>query len=71
MSNHNKCAKRRYGARAHKAVSNRIIHNFGNVKQAIHDVLPGLYLPYCLSSRPNAPLASETSLNAAAILAKF
>ena len=64
------CAKGRFGAGALKAILYKIVDRLGEMKQAMHDVLLALYVPYCFSSRPVWPLASRTSLGATAILAK-
>ena len=64
------CAKGRNGARAHNAILYKIVDELGRIKQAMHDVLRGLYLPYCLESRLTSPLALRRSLGATANLAK-
>ena len=54
---------------AHKATLYKIEDKVAKINHAIHDVIPGLYVTYCLSSRLNSPKASSTSLGGLAILA--
>ena len=65
------CAKGRFGARAHMAMSYKLVDRLGKIKQARHKVLHALYVPYPFSSRPIWLLASSRSLGTMAVLAKF
>ena len=65
------CANSRNGARAHKAILHKIVYVLGKIKQAMHNVLRGVYVPYCRGSRLILPSAARTRLGAMAILAKL
>ena len=65
------CAKGRNGACAHKATLYEIVDELGKIKQALHDVLRGLYFSYCLNERLISSFASRLSFGATAILANF
>ena len=43
----------------------------GEIKQAMHNILRGLFLPYCLGSRLKLQLALKTSLVTTAVFADF
>ena len=61
------CAKGRFGARAHEAISYELVDRLGKIKQARQKVLHALYVPYPFGSRPIWLLASKTSLGTTAI----
>ena len=65
------CGEGRNGAPAHRTILDEIVDKLGNLKQAMHDVHRGPYVPYCLNLRLNSPLASRLSFGTTAIVAEL